>query len=157
MSFEVETVRTYEQYEEFNKAIYENFYNVKTKKTILSVVYILLIIVLSLLKKYIEALVVVLIAGIIVFVAKIFINRDIKNTYNINKLMQNAKIIYKFGSDKVEAHSPMGIEILEYSKMYKLIEIDTHFYMMIAKNMGFIVPKEKMTEGQIEFVRGLKR
>ena len=69
----------------------------------------------------------------------------------------NAKIIYKFSSDRVEAHSPMVVEILEYSKMYKLIETDTHFYMMIAKNMGFIVPKETMTEKQIEFIKGLKR
>ena len=51
----------------------------------------------------------------------------------------------------------MGVEILEYSKMYKLIETDTHFYMMIAKNVGFIVPKETMTEKQIEFIKGLKR
>ena len=157
MNFEVETIRTYEEFEEFNKVIYENFYNVKTKKIAVFVIYILLVAILSLQKKYIEALVIVLIAGIIVFLIKKFVNRDIRNTYDTNKLMQNAKIVYKFSEDKVEVHSPMGIEILEYSKMYKLIETDIYFYMMIAKNMGFIVPKEKMTNEQIEFISALKR
>lgn len=157
MNFEVETIRTYEEYERYNKVVYEKFYKTKTVRIVFLVIYFLMITILSLLGSYLEALAVVLIAGISIFAAKHYVNRDIKKTYETNELMKDAKVVYKFSEDRVESHSPIGIEVLEYSKMYKLIETDTNFYMMIAKNMGFIISKANMTKEQIEFVRGLEK
>ncbi|MBR4314237.1 MAG: YcxB family protein [Lachnospiraceae bacterium] len=157
MNFEVETTRTFEEYEKYNKVVYEKLYKIKRIRIIFFVVYFLILIVLSLPKHYAEAIVVVLIAGISVFITRLFVDRDIKKTYETNTLMKDAKVLYKFSEDRVESHSPIGIEVLEYSKMYKLIENDTNFYMMIAKNMGFIISKANMTKEQIEFVRGLEK
>ena len=157
MNFEVETTRTFEEYEKYNKVVYEKLYKIKRIRIIFFVVYFLILIVLSLPKHYAEAIVVVLIAGISVFITRLFVDRDIKKTYETNTLMKDAKVLYKFSEDRVESHSPIGIEVLEYSKMYKLIEDDTNFYMMIAKNMGFIISKANMTKEQIEFVRGLEK
>ncbi|MBR0038386.1 MAG: YcxB family protein [Lachnospiraceae bacterium] len=161
MNFEVETTRTFEEYEKYNKVVYEKLYKIKRIRIIFFVVYFLILIVLSLPKNYAEAIVVVLIAGISVFITRFitrfFVDRDIKKTYETNTLMKDAKVLYKFSEDRVESHSPIGIEVLEYSKMYKLIETDTNFYMMIAKNMGFIISKANMTKEQIEFVRGLEK
>lgn len=157
MNFEVETIRTYEEYERYNKVVYEKFYKTKTVRIVFLVIYFLMITILSLLGSYLEALAVVLIAGISIFAAKHYVNRDIKKTYETNELMKDAKVVYKFSEDRVESHSPIGIEVLEYSKMYKLIETDTNFYMMIAKNMGFIISKANMTKEQIEFVRGIEK
>lgn len=157
MNFEVETIRTYEEYERYNKVVYEKFYKTKTVRIVFLVIYFLMITILSLLGSYLEALAVVLIAGISIFAAKHYVNRDMKKTYETNELMKDAKVVYKFSEDRVESHSPIGIEVLEYSKMYKLIETDTNFYMMIAKNMGFIISKANMTKEQIEFVRELEK
>ena len=45
---------------------------------------------------------------------------------------------------------------LEYSKLHKIIETKTNFYLMIAKNQGFILIKENFPEGLEEFLRNIK-
>ena len=45
---------------------------------------------------------------------------------------------------------------LEYSKLHKIIETKTNFYLMLAKNQGFILVKDNFPEGLDEFLRNIK-
>ena len=157
MNFEVETKYTLDEYKKFNQVVLDIVYSGRKKRIIIITVCMLTVVGFVALKMYSSAVI-----AFIVYVALFYLdirgnNKAIKDAWESNELMKDAVYYYKFSENKVEATSPKGLEILEYDKMYRLIETDTNFYMMIAKNVGFIILKASMTNEQIEFVRGLEK
>ena len=157
MKFEIETQYTLEEYKKFNKAVINVIYNGRRERNIVIVVYAMVIAGFISLKMYGSAVVAFLIFPAATYLVLKSRDKQIKAAWETNALMKDAIYHYKFSEDRVEASSPKGVEILEYDKMYKLIEIDTHFYMMLAQNVGFIVPKEKLSEEQQNFIRSLDK
>ena len=155
MNFEIETQYTFEEYKKFNKAVLDVIYKGRRERIIGIIVFAAIITGFVALKMYMSAVI-----AFVVYVGTMYLvfrgrNKQIRDAWETNALMKDAIYHYKFSEDRVEATSPKGVEILEYDKMYKLIETDTHFYMMLAQNVGFIVPKEKLSEEQQSFIRSL--
>ena len=63
---------------------------------------------------------------------------------------------FEFYNDYFTETNEYGNTKLEYNKLHKIIETKTNFYLMIAKNQGFILVKENFPEGLEEFLRNIK-
>lgn len=157
MNFEVETKYTLDEYRKFNQVVLDIIYRGRTKRIITITVCMLTVVGFIVFKMYSSAAIAFIVYAALFYLEKKGSEKAINDAWKSNELMKDAVYHYKFSENKVEATSPKGLEILEYDKMYRLIETDTNFYMMIAKNVGFIVLKANMTNGQIEFVRGLEK
>lgn len=79
-----------------------------------------------------------------------------KNNYTSNKMAQNAEITIEFYKDNLVQKTEAGSYKIEHDKILKIIETKTHFYVMIAKNQGVILPKEKMSKEMIEYVKNVQ-
>ena len=83
-------------------------------------------------------------------------NRQVKKVFKTNKALQNAEANFEFYNDYFSETNEYGNTKLEYNKLHKIIETKTNFYLMIAKNQGFILVKENFPEGLEEFLRNIK-
>lgn len=83
-------------------------------------------------------------------------NRQVKKVYASNKLAQNMKILFQFGEEALVENTENGRFTVPYDKLYKIIETKTHFYLMTAKNQGYMLNKAYFPQGLEEFLRGLK-
>jgi len=83
-------------------------------------------------------------------------NRNIKKIYNSNKVVQNLDVIYEFYDTYFVEKSEHGEMKIEYSKFDEIFETKTNFYLMIAKNQGYMLPKSDMPSGLEEFIRNIK-
>lgn len=83
-------------------------------------------------------------------------NRNIKKIYNSNKVVQNLDVIYEFYDTYFVEKSEHGEMKIEYSKFDEIFETKTNFYLMIAKNQGYMLPKSNMPSGLEEFIRNIK-
>ena len=155
MNFEIDTKYTFEEYKRFNKVVQDVIYKGKSKRNFAIVIFALIIGGFVVLKEYITALVALAVYVAIMYLTIKGINKQVKDAFETNASMKDAVYHYKFSDTKVEATSPRGLEVLEYDKMYRLIETDTNFYMMIAQNVGFIINKDNCTADQQEFIRSL--
>ena len=79
-------------------------------------------------------------------------NRNIKKIYNSNKVVQNLDVIYEFYDTYFVEKSEHGEMKIEYSKFDEIFETKTNFYLMIAKNQGYMLPKSDMPSGLEEFI-----
>lgn len=83
-------------------------------------------------------------------------NRQIRKVYNSNKVTQNINVNFEFYDTYFTETTENGETKLEYNKLYKIIETKTNFYLMIAKNQGFILNKERLPDGLADFLREIK-
>ena len=147
--FETSTIYTYEEYKRFNNALI-----FKGHILVLSIIPVLLIFAGGVLLKSNVLVVFAIIYPILFIVAK---NIGAKRVYNSNKIIQNAKITFKFYEDHFEQFHESGDSNIPYEKLNKIIETKTNFYLMIAKNQGYILTKENMPDGLEEFLKEIKQ
>lgn len=79
-----------------------------------------------------------------------------KKVFKTNKVLQNTDVTYEFYETNFTETNPCGTTKIEYAKLYKIIETKTNFYLMIAKNQGFILCKKDFPNGLNEFLRNIK-
>ena len=146
--YKVTTKFTFDAYKRFNNAI------VKKKHIIpLLIVAVLLIILGGVMLKNLF----LVIFGILYpFVFFFMAHRNIKKVYNSNKLLQNADVTYEFYEDCIYEKFEGGEAKVPYDKLDEIIETKTDFYLMIAKNQGFMIAKADMPEGLDSFLKGKK-
>ena len=89
----------------------------------------------------------ILFAIIYPIIIAILRNRQIKKVWNSNKVAQNINVKFEFYDTYFAEINENGETRLEYNKLYKIIETKTNFYLMIAKNQGFILNKSNLPEG----------
>ena len=82
--------------------------------------------------------------------------RQIKKVWNSNKVAQNMNVRFDFYDTYFTEINDNGETRLEYDKLHKVIETKTNFYLMIAKNQGFILKKSNFPEGLEDFLRNIK-
>ncbi len=87
----------------------------------------------------------------------ILLNRRIKKVFASNKVLQDTDANYEFYKTHFVETDDYGTTQLEYSKLNKIIETKTNFYLMIAKNQGFILSKSEFPQGLTEFLRAVKQ
>lgn len=143
--YKTSTKYTLEEYRKYNLAL--------MKKTFL----IILLFVLFILAEAVllNSVVLLLIAILYVIVFIWAYNRNIKKVFESNKVAQNAEVSFEFYDTYFTQTSENGYGKIEYTNLDKVIETKTNFYLMIAKNQGYILKKENFPEGLAEFLRGI--
>ena len=81
--------------------------------------------------------------------------RPLKKVFYTNKLAVDAVLEYDFYETYFTKTSAAGNEKIEYSKLLKIVETKTNFYLMIALNQGYILKKDDMPEGLGDFLKNL--
>lgn len=98
----------------------------------------------------------ILFAIIYPIVIVILVNRQIKKVWKSNKIAQDMNVAFEFYDTYFTENNESGDTRVEYSKLHKIIETKTNFYLMIAKNQGFILVKKNFPDGLEEFLRNIK-
>lgn len=146
--YKTSTKFTLEEYKKFNNAL------IKKKHLLaLSILAVILILAGGIL---LENIFLIIFAIIYPFLFYISIQIGVKRVFNSNKLLQNAEVTYEFFEDYLYEKHDGGETKVPYDKLDEVIETKTNFYLMIAKNQGFMISKENMSEDMQNFIRKLK-
>ncbi len=147
--YKVTSKFTLEEYRRFNNTIMRKKYLM-----VASIVAILLILTGGILLHSLPLILFALIYPILFFGAA---EIGVRRVFNSNKLLQNMEITYEFYDDYIYEKHDGGEEKVPYEKLADIIETKTNFYLMIAKNQGFVISKENMPEGLGDFLRGKRQ
>ena len=146
--YKTKTVNTFEEYKRFSRIL------LYKKRSI--IIYILLAVFLILDSIVLDNPVFMLFAVLYPVLIWFIHNRQIKKVFDTNKALQNAEVNFEFYDTYFIETNEYGNTKLEYSKLHKIIETKTNFYLMLAKNQGFILVKDNFPEGLDEFLRNIK-
>ncbi len=139
---------TYEEYKKFNSAV------IMRKKTlVITIIAVLMILIGGIL---LESLFLILFAIIYPIIFVLLMNVGVKRVYNSNKILQDLDVNFEFYDDCFIVKHEAGEAKIPYDKLNEIIETKTNFYLMIAKNQGYMVLKENMPEGFEEFIKSKK-
>jgi len=81
----------------------------------------------------------------------------VKKTYESNQLFKDMELEFAFYDSYFLEKSVHGETKVEYAYLYKVLETETNFYLMIAKNQGYIILKENCSEELVKFIAGLRK
>ena len=146
--YKTKTINTFEEYNRFSKIL------LYKKRSI--IIYILLAIFLILDSIFLENPIFAIFAVVYPILIWLLHNIQVKKVFKTNKALQNAEVNFEFYDTYFIETNEYGNTKLEYSKLHKIIETKTNFYLMLAKNQGFILVKDKFPEGLDEFLRNIK-
>lgn len=97
------------------------------------------------------------VVGLLWLAVAIFVqSRQVKKIYASNKLARNLEIHFQFGEEALVESTANGQFTVPYEKLWKIIETKTHFYLMTARNQGYMLNKKNFPAGLEDFLRGLK-
>ena len=146
--YKTKTINTFEEYKRFSRVL------MYKKRSI--IIYALLAAFLILDGIVLDNMIFIVFAVVYPFIIWLLHNMQVKKVFNTNKALQNAEVNFEFYNDYFTETNEYGNTKLEYNKLHKIIETKTNFYLMIAKNQGFILVKENFPEGLEEFLRNIK-
>lgn len=146
--YKTNTIYSFEEYKRYNKSL-----QLKRSRIIW---YIILEAWILLLGCLMENILLIAFAILYPILIVILVNRQVKKVWKSNKVAQNMNVNFCFYDTYFTESDENGDTKLEYSKLHKIIETKTNFYLMIAKNQGFILVKENFPEGLEEFLRNIK-
>lgn len=147
--YTMKTKYTYDEFKKYTRAI------LPTKRFI--AVFAAMLVLLGLASYITGSLFYVIFALIYPFVMFFLQSRQIKRTYNSNKIIQDLEVSFDFYDTYFIEKTEHGETKVEYEMLHKTVETKTNFYLMTAKNQGYIMPKSQMPEGLAEFLGKLKR
>lgn len=146
--YKTTTTNTFDEYKKFNKAI------MRRKSAIVAIIISEICLIVSGigLKN-----IFLIVFGILWPLVTFFLQKiQIKRVFESNKVLQNAVAQFEFYDTYFTETNEYDNTKLEYTKLYKIIETKTNFYLMISKNQGFILCKANFPEGLDEFLRNIK-
>ena len=146
--YKTKTINTFEEYKRFSRVL------MYKKRSI--IIYALLAAFLILDGIVLDNMIFIVFAVVYPFIIWLLHNMQVKKVFKTNKALQNAEVNFEFYNTYFTEENSYGNTKLEYSKLHKIIETKTNFYLMIAKNQGFILIKENFPEGLEEFLRNIK-
>ena len=146
--YKTKTINTFEEYRRFSRVL------MYKKRSI--IIYALLAAFLILDGIVLDNMIFIVFAVVYPFIIWLLHNMQVKKVFKTNKALQNAEVNFEFYNDYFTETNEYGNTKLEYNKLHKIIETKTNFYLMIAKNQGFILVKENFPEGLEEFLRNIK-
>ena len=146
--FEIKTKYTLDEHMKFNFAIAK-----KSKELWIVVALWLLVLIGGIIARE-SSLVIFAIIFPIMYFAVIW--HTAKKNYSSNKAAQDAEMTIEFYKDKMIQISDVGSYTIEHDKIARIIETKAHFYVMISKIQGVILPKENMPEELISHIRAIK-
>ncbi len=146
--FEIKTKYTLEEHLKFNYALVFN-----KKEISIIIILCLLLVVYGFFYQSIYWIIFAILFPIIFFVS---IRYTAKANYKSNKAIADAEIILEFYKNSIVQKTDVGSYTIEHDKINKIIETKTHFYIMIAKNQGVIIPKEGLPDGLVDYIKNIK-
>ena len=146
--YKTKIINTFEEYKRFSRVL------MYKKRSI--IIYALLAAFLILDGIVLDNMIFIVFDVVYPFVIWLLHNMQVKKVFKTNKALQNAEVNFEFYNDYFTETNEYGNTKLEYNKLHKIIETKTNFYLMIAKNQGFILVKENFPEGLEEFLRNIK-
>ncbi|MCR5507470.1 MAG: YcxB family protein [Lachnospiraceae bacterium] len=156
MDFKVSNDYTYEEYRQFNRVISIRVLHQPLLIGIISLLvfgqaaYILITkgtaVFLRILP--LEIIYIVMIAFIII---KAMVN--VKKTWESKQIAKDAVVTFHFTPEKLEISGMDSEGTYEYEKIKRRVETDTHVYLMMQSNLGYIIRKSGLTPEQLEFIR----
>lgn len=155
--YKTQTAYSFEEYSKYNEAVLLKQKSLKAVMIIIPVLYVLLMgVVLYATKEpsTVFVLVLALLLSAVIFTASF--KKTIKKTYYSNKAITSCVADFEFYDNYVREITQNGETKLEYSKIYKIIETKTNFYIMASVNQGFIIVKGNCPDGLVDFIKSIK-
>lgn len=155
--YKTQTAYSFEEYSKYNEAVLLKQKGLKAVMIIIPVLYVLLMgVVLYATKEpsTVFVLVLALLLSAVIFTASF--KKTIKKTYYSNKAITSCVADFEFYDNYVREITQNGETKLEYSKIYKIIETKTNFYIMASVNQGFIIVKGNCPDGLVDFIKSIK-
>lgn len=155
--YKTQTAYSFEEYSKYNEAVLLKQKSLKAVMIIIPVLYVLLMGAVFYSTREISTVFVVLFALLLstaIFIASF--KKTIKKTYYSNKAITSCVADFEFYNNYVREITQNGETKLEYSKIYKIIETKTNFYIMASVNQGFIIVKGNCPDGLIDFIKSIK-
>lgn len=155
--YKTQTAYSFEEYSKYNEAVLLKQKGFKAVMITLPVLYVLLMGAVFYSTREISTVFVVLFAlllSTVVFIASF--KKAVKKTYYSNKAITSCVADFEFYDNYVREITQNGETKLEYSKIYKIIETKTNFYIMASVNQGFIIVKGNCPDGLIDFIKSIK-
>ena len=78
-----------------------------------------------------------------------------KRVFASNQAMQGLVTTFTFYQDHFEQVNALGQTTLPYDKIYRTIETETNFYILLGKNQGMILIKQNCSPELVEFLHQL--
>lgn len=155
--YKTQTAYSFEEYSKYNEAVLLKQKSLKAVMIIIPVLYILLMVAVFYSTREIStvfALLFALLLSTVVFIASF--KKAVKKTYYSNKAITSCVADFEFYDNYVREITQNGETKLEYSKIYKIIETKTNFYIMASVNQGFIIVKGNCPDGLVDFIKSIK-
>lgn len=155
--YKTQTAYSFEEYSKYNEAVLLKQKGFKAVMITLPVLYVLLMGAVFYSTREISTVFVVLFALLLstaIFIASF--KKTVKKTYYSNKAITSCVADFEFYDNYVREITQNGETKLEYSKIYKIIETKTNFYIMASVNQGFIIVKGNCPDGLVDFIKSIK-
>ncbi len=155
--YKTQTAYSFEEYSKYNEAVLLKQKGFKAVMIIIPVLYVLLMgaVFYSTMEiSTVFALLFALLLSTAIFIASF--KKAVKKTYYSNKAITSCVADFEFYDNYVREITQNGETKLEYSKIYKIIETKTNFYIMASVNQGFIIVKGNCPDGLVDFIKSIK-
>ena len=155
--YKTQTAYSFEEYSKYNEAVLLKQKSLKAVMIIIPVLYVLLMGAVFYSTREISTVFVLVLALLLstaIFIASF--KKTIKKTYYSNKAITSCVADFEFYNNYVREITQNGETKLEYSKIYKIIETKTNFYIMASVNQGFIIVKGNCPDGLVDFIKSIK-
>lgn len=154
--FQTETEYTYERYAEYCRTIYGKLQHMGMKIMAVEIGMVLLAVFGFLRGDVSTAAIFLLAAMLFPLVYRWRMQKSIKKAWESNHAAQGTISRYGFFQDHVEVTNELGKSHAEYRKLYRVLETDHAFYLMLGSTQGMIVDKDRCSEELCRFIRGLE-
>ena len=155
--YKTQTAYSFEKNSKYNEAVLLKQKGFKAVMITLPVLYVLLMGAVFYSTREIStvfALLFALLLSTAIFIASF--KKTVKKTYYSNKAITSCVADFEFYDNYVREITQNGETKLEYSKIYKIIETKTNFYIMASVNQGFIIVKGNCPDGLVDFIKSIK-
>ena len=158
--FRAESRMDYAEYERFNLFVMKHHrtWLAKAVPFVLMIGLGAVIVDCVLLRQYVAALIVAALLCWYVWdkVEQRSAKKHIRRVYETNKMIQNTLTTFSFYREHFVSEAAEGRDSIPYDKLYAVLESETNFYLMIARNQGMVLRKENCSAELQEFLRHLK-
>lgn len=147
---------TFEELKLFNRTVSKRRKSSLFIYCFCSVQLLILMIQMILEEKYLNLVICVVPVLLIIFLMRIILNALYKKMWR-DSGESDENWYYGFFEDFMEQTCKKSNTRVYYNQLYEIIETDTHFYPMLAKNNGFIIRKANCRPELIAFLHEKKR
>lgn len=154
--FTITTSYSEEEFVRYNRAVLYNVWHYK--RLIIMTNIALLVIIATAVFTGDRIFAFSMLAGAAILNWYFFIGVDKKaaKAFRKNKLINGQVFDLAFFDDHYEGASELGTSVLPYTKLNRIIETPTNFYIMNQPTVGTIINKTDTPEGFIDFIHDIK-